>query len=252
VLQPHILCKKGDVAENVILPGDPQRVIRAAEFLDEAREVAFNREFRTVTGKYKGVPVTITSTGIGGVSCAIAVEELIACGGRNFLRIGSAGALQPGIKIGDLVIPIAAVREDGTSKMYVSENYPAVSDFELTCCIIHTAEKLNYTYVSGIVRSHDTFYSDLQEEIVKYWSTKGILASDMETATLYTVSRLRGVRASCILNVVVGKGESLKEGISQYQTSEGAAKEGEKREIILALEALKAYSEAEEVAKSLS
>src|SRR5690606_30758029 len=105
MLQPHILCNKGDIAENVILPGDPQRVIRAAKFLDEAREVAFNREFRTVTGKYKGVPITITSTGIGGPSCAIALEELIACGGKNFLRIGSAGALQPGIKIGDLVIP---------------------------------------------------------------------------------------------------------------------------------------------------
>jgi len=245
MLQPHILCKKGDVAENVILPGDPQRVIRAAEFLDEAREVAFNREFRTITGKYKGVPITIISTGIGGVSCAIAVEELIACGGKNFLRIGSAGALQPGIKIGDLVIPIAAVREDGTSKMYVSENYPAVSDFKLTSYIIDTAEKLQYTYVSGIIRSHDSFYCDRQEEIVAYWSNEGILASDMETATLYTVARLRGAKASCILNIVVSKGESIKKGISQYQTFEGPAKEGEKREIILALESLKAISVAE-------
>lgn len=245
MLQPHILCKKGDIAENVILPGDPQRVLRAAEFLDGARELAFNREFRTVTGRYKGVPVTITSTGIGGASCAIAVEELIACGGRNFLRIGSAGALQPGINIGDLVIPIAAVREDGTSKMYVSENYPAVSDFKLTSCIIDTAEKLQYTYVSGIIRSHDSFYCDRQEEIVGYWSNKGILASDMETATLYTVARLRGARASCILNVVVPKGDSIKAGITQYQTIEGPAKEGERREILLALEALKALSTAE-------
>lgn len=243
MLQPHILCNKGDIAENVILPGDPQRVIRAAKFLDEAREVAFNREFRTVTGKYKGVPITITSTGIGGPSCAIALEELIACGGKNFLRIGSAGALQPGIKIGDLVIPVAAVREDGTSKMYVSENYPAVSDFKLTSCIIETAEKLKYTYVPGVVRSHDSLYCDLQEEIVKYWSSKGILASDMETATLYTVARLRGARAACILNVVVSKGESIKEGISQYQTFEGPAQEGEKREILLALEALKALNQ---------
>ncbi|HHY70727.1 MAG TPA: nucleoside phosphorylase [Thermoanaerobacterales bacterium] len=238
MIQPHILCKKGDIAENVILPGDPQRVIRAAEFLDEAREVAFNREFRTVTGKYKGVPVTITSTGIGGVSCAIAVEELIACGGKYFIRIGSAGALQPGINIGDLVIPIAAVREDGTSRMYVSENYPAVSDFKLTGYVIDTAKDLNFPHMSDIVRSHDTFYSDLQEDITKYWSNKGILASDMETATLYTVARLRGAKASCILNVVVSKGDSVKDGISQYQSFEGPAQEGEKREIILALETI--------------
>jgi len=246
MLQPHILCKKGDVAENVILPGDPQRVLRAAEFLDEAREVAFNREFRTVTGKYKGVPITITSTGIGGASCAIAVEELIACGGKNFIRIGSAGALQPGINIGDQVIPIAAVREEGASKMYVPENYPAVADFKLASYVIETAKQLQYPHVSGLVRSHDSFYSDRQEEIVSFWGSKGILASDMETATLYTVARLRGARAACILNVVVSRGDSIKEGINQYQTVEGPAKEGERREIILALEALKAFSTAEE------
>ena len=236
--QPHLLCKRGDIAENVILPGDPQRVIRAAEFLDEAREIAFNREFRTITGKYKGMPVTITSTGIGGVSCAIAVEELIACGGKYFIRIGSAGALKPGINLGDLVIPIAAVREDGTSKMYVSENYPAVSDFKLTGYVIDTAKDLNFPHISGLVRSHDTFYSDTQEDIIKYWSNKGILASDMETATLYTVARLRGVKASCILNIVVSKEDNIKDGISQYQCGEGPAQEGEKREIILALKAL--------------
>ncbi|MGI5858839.1 MAG: nucleoside phosphorylase [Tepidanaerobacteraceae bacterium] len=239
MIQPHIFCKKGDIAESVILPGDPQRVIRAAEFLDEAREIAFNREFRTITGKYKGVPVTITSTGIGGVSCAIAVEELIACGGKYFLRIGSAGTLKAGLNIGDLVIPIAAVREDGTSKMYVSENYPGVSDFELTRHVIDTAGDLKYPHVSGIVRSHDTFYCDSQEDRVKYWTSKGILASDMETATLYTVASLRGVKASCILNIVVSKDEDIKDGISQYQSFEGLAQEGEKREIILALESLR-------------
>jgi uridine phosphorylase len=238
MIQPHILCKKGHIAENVILPGAPQRVIRAAEFLDEAREIAFNREFRTITGVYKGVPVTITSTGIGGPSCAIAVEELIACGGKYFIRIGSAGALKPGLNIGDLVIPIAAVREDGTSKMYVSENYPAVSDFELTGYIIDTAKDLNVPHIPGLVRSHDTFYSDLQEDIIKYWSNKGILASDMETATLYTVARLRGVKASCILNIVVSKEDNIKDGISQYQSFEGPAQEGEKQEIILALETI--------------
>ena len=233
--QPHIFCKKGDIAERVILPGDPQRVVRAAKYLDKANEIAFNREYRTITGMYKYMPITITSTGIGGVSCGIAVEELLACGGKYFMRIGSAGALIAELDIGNLVIPIAAVREDGVSRSYVYENYPAVSDFELTGFILDTAKKLKYPYVSGIVRSHDTFYSDSQEDILKYWSNKGVLASDMETATLYTLARLRGAYASSILNIVVSKDGSIKNGISEYQSfRSNTSEEGEKREIILA------------------
>ena len=125
-------------------------MVRAAKYLDKANEIAFNREYRTITGMYKDMPITITSTGIGGVSCGIAVEELLACGGKYFMRIGSAGALIAELDIGNLVIPIAAVREDGVSRSYVYENYPAVSDFELTGFILDTAKKLKYPYVSGL------------------------------------------------------------------------------------------------------
>ncbi len=238
MMQPHILCTENDVEERVILPGDPQRVLRAAQYLDDWKEIAFNREFRTITGTYKTVPVTIVSTGIGGASAAIALEELIACGARQFIRIGSCGAVQPGIDIGYIVIPIAAVREDGASRMYISDNYPAVADFGLANTIINTCESLKYPYVSGFIRSHDSFYIDDESSRLEFWSKKGIIASDMETAALFTIGRLRGVKISCILNNVVRYESKVKEGITQYVSEEQMAVEGEKREIILALEAL--------------
>ena len=111
--EAHLLCQPGDIAENVLLPGDPERVFRVAKELSGVKEIAFNREFRTITGNYKGMPVTVTSTGIGGCSTGIAVEELYNCGAKNLIRIGSCGALQPELKLGDLVIATAAVREDG-------------------------------------------------------------------------------------------------------------------------------------------
>ena len=147
--QPHILCEDKDISEYVILPGDPARVLKVGEFLDSYEEIAYNREFRTIKGYYKGVPITVTSTGIGGPSAAIAIEELISCGAKYLIRIGSAGAIQSNIKLGDLVICSAAVREDGTTNMYISPNYPAVSDIKLTNLIIDTCEELKYKLSLG-------------------------------------------------------------------------------------------------------
>ncbi|HHU69745.1 MAG TPA: nucleoside phosphorylase [Thermoanaerobacterales bacterium] len=234
--QPHILCDSKDIAERIILPGDPGRVLKAAEYLDDWKEVSYNREYRTITGNYKNMPITITSTGIGGVSAAIAVEELIQCGANSFIRIGSAGALHPDILVGDLIIPIAAVREDGASKMYVSENFPAVSDHNLLKVLINTAENLGYKYYSGIIRSHDSFYTDKQQKIINYWADKNVIASDMETATIFTIAKLRGVKAAAVLNTVVTSDGDVRQGISDLVNEKNNAKEGEKREIILALE----------------
>lgn len=236
--QPHILCDSNDVAEYVILPGDPQRVLRVAAHLKDWKEIATNREFKTVTGYYKGIPITITSTGIGGPSTAIAMEELIACGGKYFIRIGSAGAVQKEIEIGDMIIATAAVREEGTSKMYIQENYPAVADFYLTNIIANTCENLQYRYHLGIIRSHDSFYIDHEEKVMEYWNLKGVLASDMETATLFTIAQLRGVTAASILNNVVKYQSNVKEGINGYVENNSLAEEGEKKEILLALESI--------------
>lgn len=234
--QPHILCEAEDVSEYVILVGDPQRVLRVGEFLENCEEIVFNREFRTIRGKYKGAPITVTSTGIGGPSTAIAIEELIACGAKYFIRVGSGGAVQPYIKLGDLVISSGAVRDDGTTDMYIDKSYPAIPDLELTHKILETCKELSYSHYLGYVRSHDSFYIENEEDIMEYWSKKNILSSDMETTTVFVLGQLRGVKTASILNTVVEYNSNVKEGIRNYVEESIGPVEGEKREIILALE----------------
>ncbi|MBI9101174.1 MAG: nucleoside phosphorylase [Spirochaetales bacterium] len=241
--QPHIDCESSDIAPYVILPGDPARVDRIASFLEESREVACNREFKTVTGRYQGVPVTVTSTGIGGASMVIALEELINCGGKFFVRTGSCGACQPGIGMGELVLPTGVVREDGASKMYLPPEYPAVGDHEMMSFAVDYCKTEGFSYHLGITRSHDSFYIDNESELMALWSRRKVLASDMETATLYALASYRGVRALSILNNVVLYQGDLKEGIGDYVGMKGAAEEGEKREILTALATLKLCSE---------
>jgi uridine phosphorylase len=239
--QPHILCEKKDVAERVLLPGDPARVLRVAEYLENVKEVAFNREFRTFKGMYKAVPVTVTSTGIGGASAVIAVEELIACGARAFIRIGSCGACQSGIGLGDLVISNGSVREDGASKMYAPENFPAVPDYNLLSLLVQSCETLEYRHHVGITRSHDSFYVDNEADLMAASNRLGVLASDMETAALFILASIRGVSAASILNnVVLYKGD-VKDGIGDYVDEVSTVAEGEKREITAALEALRMW-----------
>lgn len=237
-VQPHIRCSPGDIAPYVLLPGDPGRITVVAHQLDGWHEVACNREFRTITGSYRGMPVAATSTGIGGPSTAIAVEELVQVGAELLVRIGSAGAMQPHLKMGDLVVPVAAVREDGASGMYVPPGYPAVADHELVGALLAAARELGYTVHCGLARSHDSFYTDREDELMRFWSQKGVIASDMESAPLFTVARLRGVRAASILNVVVPHEGDLQSGVNDLVTGEAAAAEGEVGEIRTALEAL--------------
>lgn len=236
MVQPHILCEK--VSERVMLPGDPKRVDRVAEFLEDVQEIAYNREFKTIIGKYKGIEITVTSTGIGGASATIALEELIACGGKFFLRIGSAGAIQKEIKIGDLIISTASVREDGASQMYVEKSMPASADFEMIRVIENVIKEKEYKYHIGITRSHDSFYVDDEMDRMKYWNEKGILGSDMETSALYTIGYIRRVKVASILNNVVLYQADVKDGINEYVDEGSMSSEGERREIEVALESL--------------
>ncbi len=236
--QPHILCDSNDIAENVLLPGDPARVLRGASFLDQWQEKAFNREFRTVTGSYKGMAVTLCSTGIGGPSLVIALEELIVCGAKNFIRIGSAGACQTTIGLGDLILPTAAVREDGASSMYADKSYPAVADFTLLQALVKTCTTQKTPFHLGITRSHDSFYIDDEAQRMEKARRMNILGSDMETATLFTLASLRGVRAASVLNNVVLYQGDVKEGIGEYVDQESLTARGEEQEILAALEAL--------------
>lgn len=176
-MQPHIRCRKEDAAKYAILPGDPQRVERAEKYLEDVKEIVFNREYKSITGYYKGIRILVMSTGMGGVSVGIAVEELKNIGVETMIRIGSCGALQKGIRLGELIIANGAVRDEGTSKAYVESVYPAIPDTELLFDMIETAKECGIAYHVGKVRSHDTFYTEREEEISRYWSDKGILGA---------------------------------------------------------------------------
>ena len=238
MVQPHIHLSEELGVKYAVLPGDPGRVSHIMQLMDCAEEITFNREYRSAVGTYKGVKILAMSTGMGGVSTGIGVEELHNIGVEAAIRIGSAGALQSGIAIGDLILCEGAVREDGTSNTYVKTAYPAVADAELLADVIAAAGELGYPYHLGLAHSHESFYHDEADEVAEYWSRKGCLGADCETAALYTIGRLRGMKTASILNNVVIWGEDTSEAIGSFSEGEDMSMVGETREILTALEAL--------------
>lgn len=235
--QPHIALDETLGVEYAILPGDPARIDRIKPFLDGAEELAYNREFRSVRGSYKGIPILALSTGIGGCSAGIAAEELYNIGIRAAIRVGSCGALQAGIGLGELIVVSGAVRDDGASKAYLPDIYPAYADIELLRCILDAADALGVTYHEGVAHSHESFYHDESDAQSAYWSRKGVLGADMESAALMTIGRLRGMKAASILNNVVLYGTDTADAIGDYVDGAEAAARGEHDEIRVALEA---------------
>ena len=236
-LMPHIRLPKDLDVDCVLLPGDPARADTVASYLEDARMLASNREFRSWQGTYKGKKMLVTSTGIGAASCAIAVEELIQCGVHNLIRIGSCGALQPECALGDLIFVTGAIRDDGTSAAYVEAQYPVIPDFDLLSACRESAVAENIPYHLGICRSHSCLYGDRNPELYSYWAGKRAIASDMETAVLFVLGSLRGVRTASILNVVAASQSSVAEDIGKYAAKEAISMSGEEREILTALEA---------------
>lgn len=211
-LQYHINCKKGDVGRFCILTGDPGRCESIAEHLDNPHLVAHNREFTTYTGTLEGEPVSVASTGIGGPSAAICMEELAAIGAYTFVRIGTCGGININVKSGDLVIPTAAIRMEGTSREYAPIEYPAAADFDIVTSLVGAAKKLGYEYHTGVVQCKDSFYGQHSpsrmpvsyELLSKWeaWKSLGVLGSEMESAALFTVAAALGVRCGTVLNVI--------------------------------------------------
>lgn len=236
-LQPHIRLDTNLGAVCALLPGDPARLDRIKTFLTDVQELAYNREFRSLVGSFRGIKVLALSTGIGGASAGIAVEELKNLGVTNMIRIGSCGALQPQVKIGDLVLVSGAVRDDGASKTYIDPIFPAVPDSELLFACVQASKEHGFRYHTGIARSHDSFYTDRETEIDAYWSQRGVLGADMETAALYTIGHLRGIRTMSILNNVVAFETDTLDAIGSYVDGERAAMQGEEHEILTALDA---------------
>ena len=237
-VMPHLKLRDDLGIQYAILPGDPARVERIAEQLEDVEELEFNREYKSIAGTYKGIRVLAVSTGIGGPSTGIAVEELARIGVTHAIRIGSCGALQKEIRLGDLILVQGAVRDEGTSRTYIDSIYPAIPDFELMNACVEVAEEEQIPAHVGMARSHDSFYTDREDEIDALWAGRGVLGCDMETAALFVIGKLRGVKTASVLNTVVEYEDNLEDNINNYTDGVNATVQGEKNEIHVALEAL--------------
>jgi len=208
----HIGMDDSHGAGYVILPGDPGRVEKIAMHLDEPRFHSQNREYTTWLGKLKGQTVMVMSTGMGGPSTAIAVEELFQTGVHTFIRVGTCGGMADKVIGGNVVIATGAIRQDGTSKEYVPIEFPAIADISVTNALIQGAKNLGIPWHAGVVQCKDSFYGQHSPDRMplgyelkdkwQAWIKAGCLASEMESATLYIVAQILGAKAGCVLNVV--------------------------------------------------
>ncbi len=213
--QYHIQVGKGDVGRYVILPGDPKRCTKIAQYFDDPVLVADNREYITYTGFLDGVKVSVTSTGIGGPSASIAMEELVNCGADTFIRVGTSGGMQPEVKSADVVIATGAIRMEGTSKEYAPIEFPAVADLSVVNALVEAAKELGQPFHTGVVQCKDAFYGQHSPERmpVSYellnkweaWKRLGCLASEMESAALFIVASALRVRVGSVFLVVANQ-----------------------------------------------
>lgn len=211
----HIQAGKGDVGRYVILPGDPKRCAKIAKYFDDAKLIADSREYVTYTGYLDGVKVSVTSTGIGGPSAAIALEELVQAGADTFIRIGTCGGIQTQVQSGDLVIASGAIRMEGTSREYAPIEFPAVADITVVNALMHAAEKLQLRSHTGVVQSKDSFYGQHSphrmpvsyelENKWEAWKRLGCLASEMESAALFVVGSALRVRVGAVFLVLANQ-----------------------------------------------
>lgn len=220
--QYHIQVGKGDVGKYVIMPGDPKRCEKIAKYLDDAVLMADSREYVTYTGTLDGVLVSVTSTGIGGPSASIAMEELVMSGADTFIRIGTCGGMDLEVKSGDLVVANGAIRMEGTSKEYAPVEFPAVPDFGVTNALVRAAKKLGQHFHVGVVQCKDAFYGQHSPETkpVSYellnkwdaWVKLGCKASEMESAALFVVASYLKVRVGSVFLVMANQ-ERAKQGL---------------------------------------
>lgn len=223
----HIAVMKGEIGKYVILTGDPGRCEHISTYFENPVKVAENREYVTYTGMLEEVPVSVCSTGIGGPSAAIAMEELIHCGADTFIRVGTAGGMQENVCGGDLVIATAAIRNEGTSREYAPIEFPAVADQTVLEALKESAVQKKYSIHTGVVHCKDSFYGQhspetmpVAEELKQKWSAWlqcGTLASEMESAALFTVASARGVRAATVL-LVAGNQIRRAKGLEDTET----------------------------------
>ena len=213
--QYHVGIKEGDIGKYVILPGDPKRCEKIAKYFDDSYFVADNREYMTYSGYLIGEKVSVVSTGMGGPSAAIGLEEMVKCSAHTFIRVGTCGGMQVDVKSGELVIATGAVRMEGTTKEYAPIEWPAVANFDIVVALSEAAENLGIKYHRGIVECKDSFYGQHSPELspVSYellnkwnaWLKLGCLASEMESAALFVVANALKVRVGTILLTVANQ-----------------------------------------------
>ena len=230
--QFHIDCVQGDVGRYCILPGDPGRCESIARYFEDAVHVRTNREYTTYTGKLLGETVSVVSTGIGGPSAAIAMEELCNLGAHTFVRVGTCGGIDLSVQSGDVVVATGAVRMEGTSREYAPIEYPAVPDFAVTCALTQACCSLGKRWHTGVVQCKDSFYGqhspqrmpvsfDLEQKW-EAWKRLGVLASEMESAALFTVAAARRVRCGSVFHVIWNQ-EREAAGLDQAESHDTSA-----------------------------
>ncbi|EMA31412.1 nucleoside phosphorylase [Halobiforma nitratireducens] len=228
-VQYHLEVGPEDVADTVLLPGNPERLEKIVAHWDDHEIRAHHREYRTATGTYEGTPISVTSTGIGSPSAAIAVEELARVGSDTFIRVGSCGALQAEMDVGDLVVTTGGVRQEGTSDEYVREDYPATADHEVVTALVAAAEHLGYEYHTGVTMSADSFYAGQgrpgydgfeaagSDEVVDQLKEANVKNIEMEASAIMTLANLYGLRSGAVCSVYANRetGEFRTEGESR-------------------------------------
>ncbi len=218
----HIALGRGQVGRYVLLPGDPGRVEAIGRRFDNPELVAYNREYKTITGTLDGVPVSVTSTGIGGPSTAIAVEELFQAGADTFIRVGTCGGMQTHVMTGDIVVASAAIRAEGTSREYMPIEFPAVANYEVLTALADAAKELGCGSHVGVVQCKDSFYGQHAPDRMpvhamlnsnwQAWIQGGCLASEMESAALFVIASVLGARAGSV-HLCLGNIERDKRGL---------------------------------------
>ena len=231
-VQYHIQCARGDVGRYCILPGDPGRCEAIARYFDHPERVQSNREYTTYTGTLLGERVSVCSTGIGGPSAVIAMEELTAIGADTFIRVGTCGGIALKVKSDDVVIATGAVRHEGTSREYAPIEFPAVSDYQAQQALVAAAQALGKPWHAGVVQCKDSFYGQHDpgrmpvsyELLAKWeaWKRLGVLASEMESAALFCCAAALGVRCGACFHVIWNQ-ERQAAGLDQRESHDTSA-----------------------------
>ena len=231
-LQFHLHCAPGDVGKYCILPGDPGRCKAIAAHFDDPVHIQTNREYVTYTGSLLGETVSVVSTGIGGPSAAIAMEELVNLGAHTFVRVGTCGGIKLDVQSGDVVVATGAVRMEGTSREYAPIEWPAVPDYQVLTALVQAAQALHKPWKAGVVQCKDSFYGQHSparmpvsfelEQKWEAWKRLGVLASEMESAALFTVAAARGVRCGSVFHVIWNQ-EREAAGLDQKESHDTSA-----------------------------